>query len=231
MFIPFGTREAERKTRFPYVTAALVAINVAIFVYQIYLAVTYGEAQLAGFLNGFAVTPADVTDGTPLEAGLLTSMFLHGGLLHIVFNMLYLMPFGDNVEDRMGHGRYLLFYVACGLAASLVHIAFNPESTVPLIGASGAIAGVLAGYLVLYPRGYVRGLFFLWIIITRIELPAMAFILFWFAMQVFNSYVSLGVDTSEGGGVAFLAHVGGFIAGFVLAPIFGALSRRPDVST
>lgn len=226
MFIPFGTRESQRKTRFPYITALLVCINVAVFAYQIYLAVAYGEASLNGFLSGFAVTPADVTDGTPLEAGLLTSMFLHGGLLHIIFNMLYLMPFGDNVEDRMGHAPYLLFYVACGLAASLVHIAFNPDSAVPLVGASGAIAGVLAGYLVLHPRGYVRGLFFLWIIITRIELPAMVFILFWFALQLLSGYASLGAVDNETGGVAFMAHVGGFIAGLILAQIFGALSRK-----
>lgn len=225
-FIPFGTREHISKQRFPFITILLVLINVAVFAYQLYLGLNFGESELARFVASFATVPADVTDGTPLEVGLFTSMFLHAGFLHIASNMIYLLPFGDNIEDRIGHFKYLLFYLLCGLIASIVHIIVNPDSGIPAVGASGAIAGVLAGYLVLYPGGTVRGLVFIIILLTKVELPAIIFIGFWFFTQLFSGVASLGA-TEEAGGVAFWAHIGGFIAGLVLAPIFKLISRSP----
>jgi membrane associated rhomboid family serine protease len=219
IIIPFGTREDVPKHRFPYVTALIVLLNVLVFAYEIYLLGTFGETQLASFLNTFSVTPDNITDGTPFEAGLLTSMFLHAGFLHIIGNMMFLMPFGDNVEDQLGHLRYIAFYLLCGLAAVLVHVAFNPGSPVPLLGASGAVAGVLGGYLVLHPGGTVRGLFFLFIFFTTIELPAFIFIIGWFILQIFSQVASLSAEVTEGTQVAFLAHIGGFIAGLILAPL------------
>ncbi|MDB5185630.1 MAG: rhomboid family protein [Candidatus Saccharibacteria bacterium] len=225
MFIPFGTREDRPKRRFPFITILLVLLNIAVFAYETYMLQTYSDAQLAHFFNQYAVIPANVTDGTPLGIGLLTSMFLHADLLHLLFNMLFLLPFGDNVEDRLGHFRYLAFYLLCGLAASLLHVFFDPSGTIPALGASGAISGVLAGYLMLYPRGKVKGLLFLGIIlIPKIEIPAMAFIVFWFLLQLASGIAAIGV-ASEGGGVAFMAHVGGFIAGLLLLPLLKLRER------
>lgn len=218
-FIPYGTREESRKQRFPYITALLVLINVAVFVWQVMLLVNYGDAGLASFLNAYAATPSDITDGTPFEAGLFTSMFLHGGLVHILGNMIYLLPFGDNVEDRLGHFRYILFYLLCGLFSTIIYTLFNATSDVPLIGASGAIAGVLAAYLYMHPRGQVKGFFFIIVLLIPITLPAILFIGYWFVMQLFGSYASFGAEAVSTGGVAYLAHLGGFFAGLVLAPL------------
>ena len=219
-FIPYGTIEDTRKRRFPYITALLVIVNVAVFALEVSLLYSYGEAALASFINSYAAIPADLTDGTPAEIGLFTAMFLHGGLLHIVGNMIYLLPFGDNVEDRLGHFRYLLFYFLCGLAGTIVYALFNAGSTVPLIGASGAIAGVLGGYLALHPKGRVKGFFFIIVLLIPLTLPAVLFIGYWFVMQLFGSVASLGADAvNSASSVAFLAHVGGFIAGLVLAPL------------
>lgn len=218
-FIPYGTREDTRKQRFAYVTTLLVLVNVAVFIWELMVVVSLGEPALADTLNQYAAVPSDITDGTPLEVGLLTSMFLHGGLLHIIGNMLFLLPFGDNVEDRMGHVRYLLFYILCGLVATLVYTLFNAGSNVPLIGASGAIAGVLASYLVLHPRGRVKGFFFIIVLLIPVTLPAILFIGYWFVMQLFAGVASFGVsDAGSEGGVAYLAHIGGFVAGLVLTP-------------
>lgn len=219
-FIPYGTREAIRKIRFPFITVLLALINVIIFAYQILILLNLGEPALNGFVTTYGATPSDLTDGTPLEVGLFTAMFLHGGLLHLIGNMIYLLPFGDNVEDRLGHVRYLLFYLLCGLAATIIYTVFNASSTAPLIGASGAIAGVLGGYLALHPRGKVKGLLFIIIILIPVTLPAILFIGYWFIMQLFSSVASLGADAVNGGvSVAYLAHVGGFVAGLILAPL------------
>jgi membrane associated rhomboid family serine protease len=231
-FIPYGTREDTRKIRFPYITALLVAANIAIFIVELYMLATYGESGLNDFIMRYAAVPADFTDGTPLEIGLVSAMFLHGGLLHILGNMIYLLPFGDNVEDRLGHVRYLIFYLLCGFIATLVYTIFNLGSTTPLVGASGAVAGVLGGYLVLHPRGRVKGFFFIIILLIPLTLPAILFIGYWFVMQLFGSVASLGADAvSSAGSVAFLAHVGGFLAGLVLAPLMALTTpdrRLPD---
>jgi membrane associated rhomboid family serine protease len=225
--IPLGVDPGPRRLA-PVVTVVLLLINVAAFVYEMSL----GEG-IERLFRSAGVTPLEFTRGQDLPppaplgifyTTLLTSMFLHGGLLHIASNMLYLWVFGDNVEDRMGHGRFLLFYLLCGLVASAVHIFFNAGSQIPSVGASGAIAGVLAGYLILFPRASIRTLLVLGIFITMTRVPALLLIGFWFVTQVFSGIASLGV-TEQTAGVAFWAHVGGFLAGLVLV-FFFRTSRR-----
>ncbi len=226
-FIPYGTREDSPRRHFPLVTVLLVLLNIAVFAYEIMILVNFGEPGLIAFFDRFAAIPNDIFDSSPLEIGLFTSMFLHGGLLHILSNMIFLLPFGDNVEDRLGRMRYLIFYLACGLVATLIYAVFNTGSPIPLVGDSGAIAGVLAGYLALHPRGRVKGFFFIIIVLFPITLPAVVFIGYWFIIQLFGSIASLGGGVvGGGGGVAFLAHVGGFLAGLVLAPLLARPAQR-----
>jgi membrane associated rhomboid family serine protease len=229
-FIPTGTSERVARRRFPIVTVLLLFINIAVFLYEVSVLHGSGEAGLNAFLNQYAVTPSDVTDGTPLELGLLTSMFLHGSLLHVVGNMIFLLPFGDNVEDRLGHAKFLIFYLLTGVAASLGYVAFNAGSDIPLLGASGAVAGILAGYLTLHFTGFVRGFFVFIIIPFRVQLPAVIFIGYWFLLQLLSSTATLG-EQSATGGVAFLAHVAGFISGLILAPLLaaGQSKAEPDI--
>ncbi|HEX8182694.1 MAG TPA: rhomboid family intramembrane serine protease [Candidatus Saccharimonadales bacterium] len=228
-FIPYGTREDQPRQIFPVVTVLLVLINIVLFGLEAHILATSGETGLSNFLNTYAVIPATITGGNPLQIGLLTSMFLHAGLLHLLGNMIYLLPFGDNVEDRLGHLRYLVFYILCGLFATFAFILTEPNTTTPLLGASGAIAGVLGGYLALHRRGVVKGFLFIVIVFIRVDLPAILFIGYWFIMQLFSSFASLGGETVESTSVAFVAHVGGFIAGLILAPIFAASRPKKSV--
>ena len=226
IFIPYGTREREPRRTFPYVTLLLVAINVVVFAYEIYLLSAHGQNALNDFVLHYGAIPYTITHGSPLNIGLFTAMFLHGGYLHIIGNMIFLLPFGDNVEDRLGHVRYLIFYLLCGFLATLVFVIFNANSTAPLIGASGAIAGVLGAYLRLYPEGRVKGLFFIIILLIPITVPAALFILYWFFIQLFSSVASLGSHlVGQDSGIAFAAHVGGFVAGLLLGPL---LARQAD---
>jgi membrane associated rhomboid family serine protease len=217
-FIPYGTVEPYKRRLVPFVTWLIVAANVLAFAYELLIVGSSGNAGLNDFLQRYAVIPSGISGGL-LWPGILTSLFLHGGVIHLLGNMIYLLPFGDNVEDRMGHGRYLLFYLICGVVASLTFVLFNPHDTVPMLGASGAIAGVLGGYLALHRRGIVKGIFFLFIIFFPLRLPAFIFIGYWFLMQLFSSIASIGATAVQTGGVAFVAHVGGFLAGLVLAPL------------
>jgi membrane associated rhomboid family serine protease len=196
----------------PVVTVAIIVVNALIFLYQL----TLPEPALQLFVGAYAVVPAHFHPAT-----LITSQFLHGGVLHVGGNMLYLWIFGDNVEDRLGHARFLFFYLFAGIAAALLQIFFNPFSTVPMIGASGAIAGVMGAYFVLYPQSRVLTVVFLLIIFDVVEIPAIFFLGIWFVMQLLNGVGSIGV--SMGGGTAFWAHVGGFVVG-VLAGV--GLRRR-----
>ena len=196
----------------PVVTVAIIVVNALIFLYQL----TLPEPALQLFVGAYAVVPAHFHPAT-----LITSQFLHGGVLHVGGNKLYLWIFGDNVEDRLGHVRFLFFYLFAGIAAALLQIFFNPFSTVPMIGASGAIAGVMGAYFVLYPQSRVLTVVFLLIIFDVVEIPAIFFLGIWFVMQLLNGVGSIGV--SMGGGTAFWAHVGGFVVG-VLAGV--GLRRR-----
>lgn len=212
----------------PIVTVALIVTNLALFVYQLSLG-----ARLQEFLVSAAFVPARMFGGGPFPGGdlqldnALLSMFLHGGLLHIGGNMLFLWIFGDNVEDRLGHARFLLFYLACGFAATYAQAVASPGLLVPTVGASGAIAGVLGAYLFLHPTARIHTLVFLGFLITTIEVPALFFLPFWFLLQFVSGLASLGAETSaEAGGVAWFAHIGGFVAGPLLLLLLGG-RRRP----
>jgi membrane associated rhomboid family serine protease len=163
---------------------------------------------------------------SPIYLTLLTSMFMHGGWLHILGNMLYLWIFGDNIEDNFGHGKFALFYVICGLAASFAQIAMDPGSPIPSLGASGAIAGVLGAYLVMFPRNRVRNLVTLGFFITTIELPAIVVLGFWIVLQIISQYTASFSHTTQSGGVAYMAHIGGFLTGLLLSFIFRKRQTR-----
>jgi membrane associated rhomboid family serine protease len=199
----------------PFVTIGIIALNVLAFWFE--LSLSPNTRQL--FLRAYGVVPADFAWLT-----LFSSMFLHGGWLHIIGNMWYLWIFGDNVEDRLGHGRYLVFYLLCGAVAALAQTLVNPDSYVPTIGASGSIAGVMGAYFVLYPRSRVLTLIPLFIFIEIIEIPALFFLGFWFLMQLFSGAGSIAQTTGTQGGIAFWAHVAGFLAG--LGGVF--IFRRPE---
>ena len=157
---------------------------------------------------------------SPIYLTLLTSMFMHGGWMHIIGNMLYLWIFGDNIEDNFGHGKFVLFYIICGLVAAFAQILMDPQSPIPSLGASGAIAGVLGAYLVMFPRNRVRNIVMLGFIWTTIELPALLVLGFWIVLQIISQYTASIQGTTQTAGVAYMAHIGGFVAGLVLSFIF-----------
>jgi len=198
------------------VTIALIALNVVAFLLELSQG---SEGALQSFITAWGVVPREYTTGhdiaptipLPFWSTLITSMFLHGGWMHLGGNMLYLWIFGDNLEKVMGHARFLLFYLVCGIAAAIAHIAFSSGSAVPTVGASGAISGILGGYLVLFPRNKVR-------VLTRggiMAVPAIVVLGFWIVIQLISGFGSMA-NTAETGGVAYLAHVGGFLAGLLL---------------
>jgi membrane associated rhomboid family serine protease len=212
------------RTIFPAVTLGLIAINVLVFFYQ----VTLDGSTLNSFVMQNGVVPVHVTQFLNGRASVeyalapfFTSMFLHGGWLHLIGNMWFLWIFGDNVEDAFGSFAFLIFYLTCGISASLVQFAAEPLSRVPTIGASGAIAGVMGAYLFLYPRARVLTLI-PFIFYFTMEIPAFVMLVYWFVIQFFSGVTSLGMSHSSGG-VAFWAHVGGFIVGLLLTTVF----RRP----
>jgi membrane associated rhomboid family serine protease len=187
----------------PYVTVTIIALNALAWFYE----VSMPREQLSVFLQQFGVVPAAFSVPT-----LFTSMFLHGSWSHAIGNLWYLWIFGDNVEDRMGHGRFAVFYLLCGIAAAFGQMFMDPDSTLPMIGASGAIAGVMGAYFVLYPHSRVLTLVPLIIYWEIIELPALMLLGFWFLMQLFSAG-AIAATASTGGGVAFMAHVAGFVVG------------------
>jgi len=205
----FPIRDHNPSERTPYVTYGLIAANVLVFLAT--LPLMQNEAGLLRLWSSYALVPAWVSEGHGLS-GLFTSMFLHAGWLHLIGNMLFLWIFGDNMEDAFGHLGFLLFYLAAGLGAGLVHVAAAPGSMVPTVGASGAIAGVLGGYLLLYPRARVDILFFFVVIIRVFTVPAWAMLGVWFLLQLLNG----GAADPNAGGVAYWAHAGGFAIGFLL---------------
>ena len=196
----------------PWVTFALIGLNIAVYLWGL----TLGERGYEELLLTYGLVPADFSWLT-----LLTSMFLHGGLFHVASNLLSLWIFGDNVEDRFGHGRFLVFYLLAGIAAALAQVWANPDSTIPLVGASGAISGVMGAYLVMYPQSRIHVLVFFIFYIDVIEVPAAVFLVIWFLLQILGG---VGRVASESGGVAFWAHVGGFATGAAAALLF----RRPQ---
>jgi membrane associated rhomboid family serine protease len=201
------------------VTWGLVALNVLIFLYQL----TLGEAALRNFFLTFGAIPALILQGERLFT-LLTSMFLHGGWLHIIGNMVFLLVFGDNVETVMGKFGYLVFYLVGGLAAAAAFIALNPDTTVPMLGASGALAAVLGAYIVMFPRSQVRALVFLGFFVTITRVTAFVFLGIWFVLQLFQGIGTLGANQT--GGVAYWAHIGGFVFGLVVGLLLRGRARE-----
>jgi len=214
--------------RRPLVTVALIAANVAVYFWQ---HAAFPSFQASIFALG--VTPAEVTTGVdrwppslvPPLATVLTSMFTHGGLAHIGGNMLFLWIFGNNVEDDMGRFRFLVFYLLCGIGAATAQILTNPASDIPMVGASGAIAGVLGAYLLLYPHARVLALVPIFFFIQLVWVPAVIFLVLWFVLQVLGGFASAG---GAGGGTAFWAHVGGFVVGVLLVRPFAGRIWRVD---
>jgi membrane associated rhomboid family serine protease len=199
------------------VTIGIIGINVLTFLYELTLST---PAHVQAFFADFALVPAELTHAPSPAAyqTIFTSMFLHGGWLHLIGNMLYLWIFGNNIEDSVGHFKFVLFYLLCGIGAAAAQVLISPDSTVPMIGASGAISGVLGAYLLLFPRARVLVLFPIWIFWRVFYVPAVVVLALWFALQVLSGLAVLGVNLT--GGVAFWAHVGGFVAGIALIPLF-----------
>jgi membrane associated rhomboid family serine protease len=197
------------------VTVLLIVVNVLVFLHEISLY----DFALNRFIAVYSLRPAyfQVTD-------IFTSMFLHASWGHILGNMLFLWVFGENVEDILGHFKFLLFYLACGAVAAVAQVYFNPVSTVPMVGASGAIAGVMGAYLVKFPKSYVVMLVFVLFVFT-FDLPAWFMLVYWFALQLYGGVGSIGTAQASQGGVAFFAHLGGFVAGILLATLMGTRER------
>ena len=220
--IPIGDDNV-RGARPPLVNYALIAINVLVFLYES----TLGPNALQAFFSQWAVQPAEVLAGEQLIT-LLTSMFLHGGWLHLIGNMVFLAVFGDNIEAVLGHLGYLVFYILAGLAASAAHILLNADSMVPSLGASGAIAGVLGAYVVMFPRSMVHALIFFGFFIRVTRVSALFFLGIWFLTQLFSGVAGLGAQTAQTSGVAFWAHIGGFVFGLLAGFLMrGRVDSRP----
>jgi membrane associated rhomboid family serine protease len=229
----FPIRDTIPNRNFPVMTWLIVLVNCAVFVFQL----TLSHGALDRFIHFYGMVPARYTHyGFAAKHGLpphdfwpfLTSLFLHGGWFHIIVNMWSLWIFGDNVEDRMGPIRFLVFYLLCGLAAGFLHLVTNFNSDIPSLGASGAIAGVMGAYLVLYPLARIVTLVPIFIFPLFVEIPAFIFLIFWFAMQFLSGTASFFAPAS-GGGIAFWAHVGGFVAGIALLRVFLRRDRPPLV--
>ncbi len=242
--IPIGDENPTRTT--PYVVYILIALNVLVYAVD-----RLGAAGVLGNLYNWSLVPLALVRGepvmleipmrvgpyvgirpipyeglSPMWLTIFSSMFMHGSLMHIGGNMLYLWIFGNNIEDALGHFKFLLFYLACGLAAAFAHVIFNLNSTIPTVGASGAIAGILGAYLYLYPHANIRTLVFIFLFVTYVEIPALLVLGMWFMLQLTGV---LGTGMEVGGGVAYWAHIGGFVAGFVIIIILGGkkLTRPP----
>src|SRR3989338_3287551 len=211
-------RDKNPSGTFPYITIGIIVINVLIFLYELSL-----DSGLGEFIMKYAVLPLKIKHYsqdpdltfTSISFPFVSSMFLHGGFIHLIGNMWYLLIFGDNIEDKLGHFKFFGFYILCGIIASSVHVLFNSQSDIPCIGASGAIAGVLGAYMVTFPYARIVTVIPLFVFLQVIELPAMVVLGFWFVIQFFNGATSITASTS-GAGVAWWAHIGGFAAGIII---------------
>ncbi|NJM73235.1 MAG: rhomboid family intramembrane serine protease [Scytonema sp. RU_4_4] len=227
-------RDNNPTTITPYVTYGLIVANIVVFLYQLSLT----PQQLQGLFYIAALVPCQLSSTCPSGLDnqvipewmtLITSQFLHGGFLHLAGNMLFLWIFGNNIEDRLGHVKYLIFYLTCGVLAALSQWFFSQNSTIPSLGASGAIAGVLGAYILRFPRAEVLTLIPLGFFLTTVRVPAFFFLGFWFVQQAFYGIASLQARSNIGmetGGIAYWAHAGGFVFGAILAPLFGLYKHR-----
>ena len=215
---PIGDDNSGRRI-FPVVTYALIVLNVLFFLVEL----SGGER----FIETWAFVPSRFIANPGGDfITLFTAMFMHAGLVHLGGNMLYLWIFGDNVEDRFGHIKFLLFYLACGFAATFAQLAFNPASTVPNVGASGAIAGVLGAYILMFPKGKVNGLMGR----NVVPMPALVVLGLWIILQLFIGFGSIASTAADTGGVAYMAHIGGFAAGIALTFLLGGKNRPPALA-
>lgn len=216
-------RDEIKTKRIPFVNYTLIAINIIVF-----LIMVLNPAKIDSIVMGNALIPTDVTQGFKISVlkNFITAMFMHAGWMHLISNMLYLWIFGDNIEDRLGHVGYLLFYLAAGIFASGLHIFFNPTSNVPSLGASGAIAGVLGAYLIFYPQSKVYTFIPFGYFMRLRPLPAIVVLGLWFVMQIFSGVGSM-MAQGQGGGVAYWAHIGGFVFGLLIGFLFNKRIKEP----
>jgi membrane associated rhomboid family serine protease len=229
-------RDANPTRRRPILTLAIIAACFAVFAVELWVQAGGGDRALEGFVGTYGAVPSRISRAighgdyfSTATAGLLTSLFLHASWVHILGNMLYLWIFGNNVEDRLGRPAFALFYVAGGLIAGLSQVAVSPGSDVPLVGASGAIAATLGAYLLLYPSARIEAIVFLGFFYQLMRVPAVIVLGFWFVLQLLDGIASLGATTT-GGGVAFFAHIGGFVFGMAIGLIVRTLRPRPDTA-
>ena len=209
MFFPY--KDDNPRVLIPFITYCIIGLNILVFIYQYFI--IQGVQLSEDFIYTYALIPAN-----PSILTIFSSMFMHGGFTHIIFNMWFLWIFGDNIESVLGHKKYLLFYFLCGIGAGLSQIQIDPESTIPMVGASGAIAGVLGAYLFRFPRATVHVLVILIVFITFIRVPAMIVIGFWFLSNLTAGIGTLGIEQT--GGTAWFAHIGGFISGVLFNYLF-----------
>lgn len=209
---------------FPFVTIFLIAVNIAVYL----MTIPFGRDANADLIKSFGFVPQRffecISSGRILIVGtIFSSMFLHGGIIHLIGNMLYLWIFGNNIEDILGKFRFVLFYCLCGIGAAFMQGMIKPDSVIPMIGASGAVSGILGAYIIRFPRAKVSTLVFLFFFINIIRIPAVIFLGFWIVFQLF---AGMGSFASQGGGVAFFAHIGGFITGIILSLVFSPKNKR-----
>jgi membrane associated rhomboid family serine protease len=219
----FPLRDRQPSYTKPAVTIFIIVVNLLVFLFEFSL----DDYSRNAFINTFGLVPDRFH-----ALNVLTSMFLHGGWMHVLGNMWFLWIFGDNIEDILGHGKYALFYLLCGVAAAMAQVLLNPVSRVPMVGASGAIAGVMGAYMVKFPRARIETIAVIVFFITRFDVPAWVMLIYWFATQVFSGVGSIGYTQVNEGGTAFFAHIGGFIAGIALIYTMGTrqvYARRRDL--
>ena len=226
-------RDANPTRHTPIVTVALIVACFVVFAFELGRLASGGTEALDAFVTEWGIVPAELTaawsSGSVLTIEgltLITSQFLHGGWLHLLGNLLFLWIFGNNVEDRLGRFRFLLFYLVGGVVAGLAQVVIDPGSTIPMVGASGAIAATLGAYLVLFPRARITSLVFLGFFYQLIDVPAVVVLVFWFVLQLIDGLASIGVTDTAGGGVAFFAHIGGFVFGVIVGLVLNAVGRR-----
>ena len=216
----------------PYITYIFITVNVLVFIHEMSL----NQSQLNSFFELYAVVPEELTASfngvnvnqpVPEWLTLISSQFLHGGFMHVAGNMLFLWVFGNNIEDRLGHFKYIIFYLTCGVLAALAQWFFSMQSGVPSLGASGAIAGVMGAYIIRFPRARILTLIPLGFFITTIRIPAVFFLGFWFVQQAISGVASLGATSDiDTGGIAYWAHAGGFVFGVLFGPLLGLFNDR-----
>src|SRR5579872_3328481 len=214
----FPIRDTQPSYSKPVVTVLIIVVNLLVFLFEFSL----DPYMLNAFIAHYGLIP----DPRYFHvSAIFTSMFVHGGWLHVLGNMWFLWIFGDNIEDILGHEKFLIFYLLCGVAAALTQVFFSPDSRVPMVGASGAIAGVMGAYMIKFPRSRIVTVIFIFVFFTWLEIPAWFMLIYWFAIQFISGVGSISETQYAQGGTAFFAHVGGFIVGMILVNLLGARQR------